>query len=228
MPARPHLAVKLANQASPEALLAKLKDSYGAPTARAKHVDVPWHSASARLEIYSTKTLPSASRDWIWSLFECNMRCLYEAQQDGYDAQEKRAEVFHPDSRFLVLSPSSPAPAAGAAPPRSAPLGFCIFRFDTEETASEDDDELCDVAYCYELQVEGEQHGKGVGRVLMDALERTARAWRMDKVMLTVFKANEQALAFYDKVGYTEDEIDPGRFGVVDVDYSILSKSLSP
>jgi len=180
----------------------------------------------------------------------------YEAQQDGYDAQEKRAEVFHPDSRFLVLSPTPPPPAAGAPPPRPVPLGFCVFRFDTEETASEDDDELCDVAYwyvpppllpprasqrarpdspfrrarSYELQVESDQHGKGVGRVLMDALERTARAWRMDKVMLTVFKgafrplrarrlvvhpnddlelmsrdlmraANEQALAFYDKVG---------------------------
>ncbi|GAA5834055.1 hypothetical protein JCM9279_004203 [Rhodotorula babjevae] len=228
MPARPHLAVKLANQASPDALLSKLKDSYGAPTARTQHVDVPWHSGSARLEVHSAKTLPPASRDWVWSLFERNMRSLYEAQQDGYDAREKRAEVFHSDSRFLILSPSPPAPGSRAAPPRLAPLGFCIFRFDTEETASEDDDELCDVAYCYELQVENDEHGKGVGRALMDALERTARAWRMDKVMLTVFKANEQALAFYDKIGYAEDEIDPGRFGVLDVDYSILSKSLSP
>ncbi|TNY21068.1 hypothetical protein DMC30DRAFT_395889, partial [Rhodotorula diobovata] len=96
-----------------------------------------------------------------------------------------------------------------------------------EETASEDDDELCDVAYCYELQVEAAHQGSGAGRVLMDALERLARASKMDKAMLTVFKANQQALTFYEKIGYGEDEIDPGRFGVEDVAYKILSKNVA-
>jgi len=121
----------------------------------------------------------------------------------------------------------------------------------------------------------------------MDALERLARASKMDKAMLTVFKgaspsggahclralldlrvikltfptaactANQQALTFYEKIGcvfrpsfnlspsprlslfrspltralcldrYGEDEIDPGRFGVEDVAYKILSKNVA-
>lgn len=68
----------------------------------------------------------------------------YEATEEGYDAKEKRDELFHRDSRFLVLYPS---PAADRAADPATPLGYCIFRFDTEETASEDEDELCDVAY---------------------------------------------------------------------------------
>lgn len=92
------------------------------------------------------------------------------------------------------------------------PLGYCIFRFDTEETASEDedDDDLCDVAYwcvvhlksersgrqlirtwitrSYELQIEPGAQRQGVGRILMDALGRLAGAFKMDKTMLTAFK----------------------------------------
>lgn len=62
----------------------------------------------------------------------------YEHSSEGYDPAEKRQELFHPDSRFLILySPTS----------ADKPVGYCIFRFDTEETASDDDEELYDVAY---------------------------------------------------------------------------------
>lgn len=62
----------------------------------------------------------------------------YEQSSEGYDPAEKREELFHPDSRFLILySPTS----------SDTPTGYCVFRFDTEETASDDDDELYDVAY---------------------------------------------------------------------------------
>ena len=43
---QPTLTCHSSPQASPDALLSKLKDSYSAPTARAKHVDVPWLSTS--------------------------------------------------------------------------------------------------------------------------------------------------------------------------------------
>ncbi|BGP36798.1 hypothetical protein JCM10449v2_000700 [Rhodotorula kratochvilovae] len=217
------MAVRLANQATPDALLDRLREGYGASRAKEKHIEVSWQDQSAFLQVHATKTLPSSVKDWAWELFERNMRSLYEATEEGYDPAEKRAELFHPDSRFLLLFPS--APSSSVPPP--TPLGCCIFRFDTEETASEDDDELCDVAYCYELQVEAATQGKGVGRVLMDALDRLARAFKMDKTMLTVFKANRPAILFYEKLGYTEDEIDPGTFGVEDVEYWILSKACS-
>lgn len=62
----------------------------------------------------------------------------YERSAEGYDAQEKRTELFHPESRFLIVRQGS-----------DPPLGYCIFRFDTEETASEEEgeDDMCDVVY---------------------------------------------------------------------------------
>jgi len=42
----------------------------------------------------------------------------------------------------------------------------------------------------YELQVEAEAKGKGVGRVLMDVLNRIGEELKMDKTMLTVFKGD--------------------------------------
>jgi len=43
----------------------------------------------------------------------------------GYDAREKRQELFDPESRFVVLG--------------SPPVAYALFRFDTEETANERD-----------------------------------------------------------------------------------------
>lgn len=46
-------------------------------------------------------------------------------------------------------------------------------------------------SYSYELQVvQGVQRG-GVGKTLVQGLCDIARAWDMQKVMLTVFKGNE-------------------------------------
>lgn len=82
-----------------------------------------------------------------------------------------------------------------------------MFRWDTEDTASQVGDGLCDVAYwcvsslprrrqngltrlfySYELQVSADAQRLGVGKRLMEALEWLGKAYKMDKVMLTVFK----------------------------------------
>lgn len=77
----------------------------------------------------------------------------------------------------------------------------------------------------------------------MELLQHVGKDWRMDKVMLTVFKSeqslldfnvqladlfnpaeNEQAVNFYDKLGWLTDEIDPSFYGRTHADYRILSK----
>ncbi|GAA5849986.1 hypothetical protein JCM8547_000975 [Rhodosporidiobolus lusitaniae] len=230
MPARPHLAVKLANKASPDDLLVKLRTNYGASTLKDKRVELRLkENKPASLAVHTTKTLTSAERNWVWELFEVNMRSLYEASADGYDPAEKKKELFHPDSRFLILyspSPSSPACQKPTSVVKDEPLGYCIFRFDTEETASDEGDRLCDVAYCYELQVSSLAKRLGVGRALMDVLERLSAACKMDKTMLTVFKANKEAISFYESLGFRVDEIDPSEYeGGEAVDYVIRSKT---
>ncbi|GAA5985723.1 hypothetical protein JCM11641_007193 [Rhodosporidiobolus odoratus] len=225
MPPRPHLAVKVAQKATTDDLLDRLKLAYKKQGDKNKRlqVELARERRSADLSIHTTKTLSVAQKTWIWDLFERNMRTLYESSGNGYDPDDKRKELFHADSRFLLLDSVTSSPASAA----ESPLGFCIFRFDTEETASEEEgaDELCDVAYCYELQVDATAQGQGVGRALVEALEKLAKAYRMDKTMLTVFKANTQAVGFYEKIGYGKDEIDPSLYGLEsEVDYMILSK----
>ena len=77
------------------------------------------------------------------------------------------------------------------------------------------------VAYVYEIQLGGAARGLGVGRALMEAVERVAAARRMVAVMLTVFTDNAAALRFYAAVGYRPDVTSPQQPGAA---YHILSK----
>ncbi|GAA5832948.1 hypothetical protein JCM11251_000542 [Rhodosporidiobolus azoricus] len=219
MPVRPHLAVKLAQKATVDDLLGKLKSSHEGSGGKGKPVEVVLREDKrAFLRVHTTKTLTAVERGWVWELFEQNMKALYQTSEDGYDPVEKRKELFHLDSRYLVLYPSS------TPTPLEKPLGYCMFGFDTEETAAEDDDEMCDVSYCYELQVASSARRLGVGKALMAALERLGKSCKMDKTMLTVFKANTDAVTFYESIGFGTDEIDPSDFDGDVIDYRILSK----
>ncbi|GAA5831272.1 hypothetical protein JCM3766R1_002991 [Sporobolomyces carnicolor] len=220
MPRRSHIAVKLARNASPKDLAVKLAASYDVPVAKIAAVEVPFHDATTRLELYNLKSLPVEIREWIWDLFERNMRSSYEASDDGWKPQEKRKELFHAESRFIVLQ-SGDQEEDGIR--RSKGLGYALFRFDTEETAGDED---ADVLYCYELQIDSESHRLGAGKLLMQALNRIGLQMKMDKTILTVFKANTSAIAFYEKIGFSTDEIDPSNYGE-QVDYLILSNSYS-
>jgi len=146
----------------------------------------------------------------------------------AHDPRGKREELFHPDARYLLLlrsSPPSPAQETlhmpGALPLNKAKgkgkavdqvdgdlLGYCAFRFDAEETMGPRDAE---VVYCYELQLDVAVRGMGLGKMLMNELEAIGSRRSMDKAMLTCLKNNVDALAFYNRQGYTPDEIDPTR-----------------
>ncbi|RSH91021.1 hypothetical protein EHS25_010197 [Saitozyma podzolica] len=161
--------------------------------------------------------------------------------------------VTESDELALAMPGAMPAPAprSGAlgkgkrrAPPvevtREELLGYCGFRFDTEQTAGTRDAE---VVYCYELQIAPQARRMGLGKVLIDEMEVIGRRRGMDKAMLTCLKNNDPALSFYAKQGYTPDEIDPTRMeeeeewedvgsnpeeedGSQRADYRILSKVL--
>ena len=60
---------------------------------------------------------------------------------------------------------------------------------------------------------------------MMGLLQRVAEGFQFDCVMLTVFKSNARALAFYmDKLGYAVDEDDPINFDNLHECYHILSR----
>ncbi|WVR06463.1 hypothetical protein IAU60_003494 [Kwoniella sp. DSM 27419] len=246
--------------------------------------DLPATGTSSTGIDYTISLVPAAAlgpyaRDTIFGLFDANMSGLQQDSSFPYTESSKREELFHEDTRYiLLLDPGSGRPfkrtrsaspieallsplmalrklnggsigqqgrdkgmakakdpvqggnssaqagaGAGAGeggqvqadssaePIQLTPdqlLGFCSFRFDTEETLSDRDAE---VAYCYELQLRPDTRGSGLGKLLISTLEGIGCRRGLDKVMLTCLKRNTLALTFYTKQGYTPDEIDPTR-----------------
>lgn len=53
------------------------------------------------------------------------------------------------------------------------------------------------------MQVEKEHQRKGLGRFLMSALEKMARHYQMEKLILTVLTNNEAGSTFFKNVGFS-------------------------
>jgi len=109
-------------------------------------------------------------------------------------------------------SSSSAAAAAAAAPSPSTEAtieAFAAYRFEWDD----DDEPEHPVLYLYELQVDAACQGQGLGRHLMSMLVAIANKWSMWKVLLTVFKTNTKAVAFYKSIGFGIDVNSPSRCG---------------
>lgn len=61
--------------------------------------------------------------------------------------------------------------------------------------------------YVDNLAVAQDVEGKGVGRALLDYVERWAREHGYREVVLDVFAGNQRAIAFYERQGYRPDHI---------------------
>lgn len=169
-----------------------------------RHGGAPIAVSSAR-----AGDLQAAEREELAALFERNMRARYEASDWGYDAAEKRAELFDGAARYLVAREQGGALA-----------GFVHFRFL--------DDDGADVLYVYELQVAPSMQRRGLGRFLMQLLLLLARKFRLELVVLTVFKTNTAAMDFYRrKMGFKIDETSPSACGDASQSYEILSKQVT-
>jgi ribosomal protein S18 acetylase RimI-like enzyme len=57
------------------------------------------------------------------------------------------------------------------------------------------------------LAVEPELHGRGLGREMMDAVERGLAERGCPKVQLQIRRGNLDVVAFYRALGYAEDEV---------------------
>jgi GNAT superfamily N-acetyltransferase len=151
----------------------------------------------------------------------------YSRSSFGWDPPQKKAELFYPDSRFILVWER-----AGNTSDDRRLSAFAMFRFDME-----DDERIVywSVAIyiliygyrtftsrcSYELQVAASARRQGLGQHLMKLLVILGRASDMEKVMLTVQKcenkieeawsklitrpsANTEARRFYQSVGCVE------------------------
>ncbi|XP_071962964.1 N-alpha-acetyltransferase 40-like [Antedon mediterranea] len=161
------------------------------------------------LEVQKVSNLDKNTVDWAFSVLKANMEALYEKSQGGWRERDKREEITHEKSWFLLAKNLD-----------GDYVGFSHFRFDM------DFDE--EVLYCYEIQLERKVQRKGLGKFMMQILELMANKTKMSKVVLTVFKENRVANKFYlETLKYAVDETSPSVFDPMSpdlYDYEILSK----
>ena len=161
--------------------------------------------ASTSTRGYVVDQLPDRLRRWCFDLTKRNMEAMY-TRTWGWSNPEKRRELAHSDARFLVAfkhkHPHRNDDDA-ADDDDDTPIGFVHFRFEVE------DSDGSPVAYVYELQVEDEMKGRGVGTALMAAVESIAKHTEMTRTALTVLKTNKGASLFYERRGYVKDPDTP-------------------
>jgi len=199
--------------------------------------------------------------DTCYRMIEETSGDAYRASSTGWHPRRKKREMRESDMRYLLarrrdlcsesvtgrgdedgaLSPTYADPDAQshavdsdtnsigvpiASDTRSRPLdGFASFMLTLEDGRA--------VIYLYEIHLSLDTRGCGLGAHLLSVVETVGTSAGVDKIMLTVFRANEEARAWYQRRGYEVDEFSPPekmlRGGAVkQVDYLILSKTLHP
>ncbi|KAL7443569.1 hypothetical protein ACHAXH_005737 [Discostella pseudostelligera] len=106
-------------------------------------------------------------------------------------------------------------------------LGFIHYRYECDDDIRPNHP----ITYLYEIQINQSHQKLGLGSRLLSLVEIISRRLQMKKLMLTVFRANINAMAFYDRRGYSIDQCSPSNHpatggGDNDCDYEILSKIL--
>ncbi|TDL28728.1 acyl-CoA N-acyltransferase [Rickenella mellea] len=178
--------------------------------------------------LYSFQTVTSSElsqhiRDEIWRIFESNMQVLYHKSSFGWDPPSKRSELFHKLSRFLLIWS---IPSGESTSQQLTLQGYSMFRFEREDRQN--------MIYCYELQIASQARRMGLGAALVHNLECIGRALVMEKLMLTIFRANTDAKQFYILNRFAIDDTSPdssqgkegGEEGQSICDYEMLSKLL--
>lgn len=161
-----------------------------------------------KLTSLSSMQLSSSQRKQLFSILENNVERYYSSSPWGWNEETKRKELFHTHAKFLVLEDAN-----------STLAGFIMFRFEWDD----EDEPEHPVLYVYELQIADSYRGLGLGRKLMEHMSVIQSHYQMWKIMLTSFKANQDAMSFYNKIGYGIDVNSPSRCGFEDECYEILS-----
>ncbi len=168
------------------------------------------NNLESRILCKTSLELSAGQRTALFGILQSNMRHIYESTSWGWDEYQKRKEMFVPSSRFIMLV--NPVDESDI-------MAFAMFRFEWDD----EEEPEHPVLFCYELQVQSAHQKKGLGKELMQTLLKIAAHCRMWKTMLTCFKTNDGAMAFYRRIGFGVDANSPSCFGHVGEPYEILS-----
>ena len=147
---------------------------------------------------------PLSIQNWVFETIKANVSHFYDDSCPWSDA-DKRTEILHPEMWNVLINFEC------------SPVGFANFRFDMDDKS--------DVLYLYEVHVVQSSQRKGIGRILMSAVEQICVRNQLSKVVLTSHKGNVSSQKFFrNKLEYVDDVTSP--IGEP-VSYEILSKSVS-
>ena len=162
---------------------------------------------SITLETKRVSALDASTKEWIFKLLETNMKDFYFQSDWGWNSSNKKDELFEDDAWYLIARDAE----------SQEPVAFSHFRYDMDH----DDD----VLYCYEIQTEKKIRRKGIGKFMMKVLELLMIKADLLKIMLTVFKHNQDATTFFKEIlKYEVDETCPVDTVYEQFDYEILSR----
>lgn len=158
-------------------------------------------------------------------LFTPLMKEMYENSKWGWDEPDKLSEWKSSRTRVILVVNKDPIERGGPSivwnklPENDEQLiGFMCFRFEVGADKNES------AFYVYELHINPEHQRQGLGKELMQMGRVIATAFKMDKIMLTVFRCNDIALKFYnDKLKFNLDKSTPAKN---EADYMILSSKI--
>ena len=246
----PVMKIRLANSIKDIPAICKLNTQLRSTKKQSQEANTnPDTVSSFDVRYLTADELDMADREQIFALFEFNMKAHYMATW-GWNPVEKRNEIFHPMSRFLLVHPHEEAPqpvtqttekglsivhdvhattagtvatleAAAVKPQISQRRTIVGYTVFRFEWDDEEEPEH-PVLYCYELQVSKTVQGHGVGRQIMSLLVQIADKLKLWKVLLTCFTVNTRALKFYRDIGFDTDVNSPIAHGLA-ADYEIMS-----
>ncbi|TAQ87662.1 hypothetical protein B7494_g4002, partial [Chlorociboria aeruginascens] len=150
----------------------------------------PTTKISYTLTLHDPSSLSLADLEACFNLISSTSKHDYQNSQNGWKPRSKWKEMQLLDLKYLVVRLGEEV------------KGFMSFMPTYE-------DEIA-VVYCYEIHLEIELRGAGLGQELMTRLYGIAQnITGVQKVMLTVFVNNERALNFYRKLGFEKDAFSP-------------------
>ncbi|XP_050220319.1 uncharacterized protein LOC126670592 isoform X2 [Mercurialis annua] len=160
----------------------------------------------------------SLKRD-LQKLVKVNMERHYGSEW-VIEEKVKRREMIALEARYIFVYEAASNSSENKRvldEGNQALVGFVHYRFTLEEELP--------VLYVYEIQLESHVQGKGLGKFLMQLIELIAHKSCMSAVVLTVQKANADAMDFYtNKLRYNISSISPSRMGI-NKNYEILCKA---
>jgi ribosomal protein S18 acetylase RimI-like enzyme len=103
--------------------------------------------------------------------------------------------IDDPNTEFLLAAPGD----------GTSPAGVCQLRYRLSVWTGADD------CWLEDLYVDDSARGTGLGRALVNAALERARARGCRRMELDVNESNTDAIAFYERLGFTTEPKPPGR-----------------